>query len=163
MSVTDDMARMWRSPRPVVRRLMAAGPREDRSLAFLMAACLLVFLGQLPGLQRQAVLEGGDFTRAATYAFFAWMTIAPLLFYGLAAAGLLVARAFGLRVSGAGARLALFWAHLAAAPAWLLYGLMAGFNGASAGTNAVGAIWIAALAIFWIQGLRVAAEGVSHA
>lgn len=163
MSVTNDMARMWRTPRAVVRRLLGAGRREDRALAFLMAGCLLVFLGQLPGLQRAAVLEGSDFGRDATYAFFAWMTIAPLLFYGLAVLGWAVARLLGARASAYGGRLALFWAHLSAAPAWLLYGLLAGFNGMTAGTYVVGAIWAGALIVFWIQGLRAASEGDAHA
>ncbi len=163
MSVTTDMARMWIRPAGVVRGLLSAGQREDRALAFLLAGCLLVFIGRLPVIQRDAVLSGGDFSRDASYAFFALMMIAPLLFYGIAALGWGLARLAGQGTTAYGGRLALFWAYLAAAPAGLLYGLVLGFTGPGPAVTAVGVIWLGALILFWAIGLRVSGQEASHA
>ena len=159
MPVTTDIVRMYRGPRRVVRDLLAMGQREDRAIMWLMIGCLIVFLSRLPALQREAVLGQGDFSRDAAYAFFGLMMIAPLMFYGLAAVGRGIAHVAGGRPSGYGARLALFWAWLAATPLILFYGLLVGMNGAAAaGTQAIGLVWVAVFAVFWVQGLREASE-----
>lgn len=165
MSVSGDMLAMWRRPRAVVARQLAQNVHEGRALAVLLAGCLLVFIGRLPILQRGVVLTGreDDFLRDASYAFLGLMFLAPILFYGLAALARLGARAFGLRVSGYGARFALFWAYLAAAPAALLYGLVLGFSGWGPGAQIVGVVWLAAFLVFWTSGLRVAGRGEQHA
>ena len=157
MAVSTDIARTWRGPRPVLRGLLAQGVREDRALIYLMIGLVVVFVSRLPALQREAVLGQGEFTRDAIYAFFGLIMLAPLIFYLLAELGRLVARALGARATSFGGRLALFWAWLAASPAALLYGLGAGFAGpAEPGTQVAGAIWLAALLWFWVQGLREA-------
>jgi len=162
MAVSRDMFAMWRRPAAVVARQLAHGPDEARALAVLLAGCLLAFASRLPALQRAALAAGGegggDFLRDASYAFLGLMILAPLLFYGLAALGRLAARAFGLRPSGHGSRLALFWAWLAAAPAVLLYGLTLGLVGPGPAAQAVGIVWLAAFLTFWTIGLRVAGE-----
>lgn len=158
MPVTNDMVAMWRRPATVLRRHFATGRREDRALAFLMAGCFLVFVAQLPRLSRTAHETGAEFAQLASYELLGWVMLWPLGFYGLAALGWLVARAAGSRASAYDSRLSLFWAHLSAAPAALLYGLLAGFNGFTTGTHVVGALWIAALFTFWIIGLRVAGK-----
>lgn len=149
---------MWRRPAAVVARQLGQGTREERALAILLAACLLMFASRLPVIRRAAMFEGGDFLRDASYEFFALMMLLPLIFYALAALGRLVAGLFGLRVSGYGARIALFWAYLAAVPAALLYGLVLGFIGAGPGSALTGAIWVAAFLLFWTIGLRVAGQ-----
>ena len=156
MSVTLDIVRSWRGPGPVVARQLAGPRREDRAFAILMAGCLLVFVGALPRLAREAALSGEGFLQDATYAFFGWMVIWPLVFYGISAITALVLRGVTLY----GARIALFWALLASSPAALLYGLAMGLAGPGPGPNAVGLIWLAAFGWFWIAGLRVAARGV---
>lgn len=158
MPVSTDITRTWRRPRAVFGSLLAQGRREDRALIYLMVGMAIVFLSRLPALQRDAVLSGSDFTRDATYAFFGLVIIAPLFFYLLAEVARWIARAAGLGVDAFGGRLALFWAWLAASPALLFYGLLAGFNGSGEiGTQAIGAIWVAAFLWFWVQGLREAA------
>ncbi len=160
MAVSTDMVRTWRGPRAVVRGLLAQGVREDRALVYLMAGLVIVFVSRLPALQREAVLEGGVFQRDATYAFFGLVILAPLIFYVLAEMGRLLARLAGLKPSSYQGRLALFWAWLAASPASLLYGLLVGFNGVNEpGTQVVGALWLAAVFWFWVQGLREAGQG----
>ena len=52
-----------------------------------------------------------------------------------------------------GARLALFWALLAAAPLFLLVGLVAGFLGQGLEWKLVGSLWIVCLIWFWLGGL----------
>jgi len=165
VSVSTDILAMWRRPRTVVARQLAQGVREERALAILLAGCLLVFIGRLPILQRGVVLAGeeGNFLRDVSYSFLGLMILAPILFYGLAALGRLIALAFGLRASGHGARLALFWAYLSAAPAALLYGLVLGLAGPGPGAQITGAVWLVAFLIFWTTGLRVAGGGEQHA
>lgn len=167
MPVSRDILRTWRRPGRVFGDLFAMGPREDRSLMILMVGCLMFFVSQLPIVQRRIVLEQPPigvaevegFGPAATYVFFGTMMILPLLFYILAGLMTLIANAVGMRVSGARGRLTLFWAWLAASPAVLLYGVLAGFNGPEEpGTRVIGALWLAAFAGFTILGLRRAAS-----
>jgi hypothetical protein len=82
--------------------------------------------------------------------------VMPLVLYLLAGLGFLVLRLFRQPISGFGARVALFWAVLAAAPVFLLLGLLTGLNGQGPGTTLVAVIWGAALVVFWVQGLREA-------
>ncbi|MBO6853227.1 MAG: hypothetical protein JJ872_05605 [Marivivens sp.] len=170
MPVTTDIVRTWRAPRTVMRELLGMGQREDRALAYLMAACFLIFIGQWPRLVRMAegigLPSGSDvpeLSQLISYEFVSWMIVWPLALYVIAAFSHLVAKIFGGNGSWFAARLALFWALLASTPAMLLYGLLIGFNGATIATNLVGALWIGSFAIFWFQGMRVAEKGNSNA
>ena len=164
MPVTRDILRTWRNPRAVYRNLLAMGPREDRAIAYLMAACFLVFIAQWPRLVRGSqgidVSSGPapELDRLLAYEFMAWLMIWPLAIYLLAAASYLILRAFRIKLTGYGSRLALFWALLAATPAMLLYGLLRGLNGDVEATRIAGAVWVAALLWFWLHGLRAATE-----
>ncbi|MGZ9809657.1 hypothetical protein ACXN5S_04270 [Pseudoroseicyclus sp. H15] len=157
MAVSTDILASWRAPRSVMRRLLAAGRREDRALVFLMTGCFIIFIAQWPRLVRTAELTGDELNRLIAYEFLAWMFVWPLVLYivtGLAA-GLL--RLFRARLEGWELRLALFWSLLASVPAALLYGLMEGFVGPGPGANLVGAIWIAGFLFILIGALRAAA------
>ena len=163
MAVTTDIMRTWRGPRAVMRDHLAMGPREDRAVAYLMAACILIFVAQWPRLSRQAAgfdaAPGTDprgLLELMTYELFAWLMIWPLALYGLAALSHLAAKVFGGKGTFYAARLALFWSLLATTPALLLYGLVAGFLGPGPQTQVVGAIWVAAFLYIWIQSLREA-------
>ncbi|WP_044043986.1 hypothetical protein [Octadecabacter antarcticus] len=154
MPVSRDIMRMYRAPRRVTRALYAMGPREDRAIMWLMIGCFLVFLSRLPALQRMAVETGTDFQRDTVYAFFSLLFIAPLLFYAIAFILYGVTRLLRPAATVYGARLAVFWGWLAATPLALFYGLLVGFNGLDhPGTALVGALWLAALIWFWINGL----------
>ena len=162
MPVTQDIVRTYRGPRRVVGDLLTMGQREDRAIAWLMIGCFVFFLARLPGLQRLAVLEGGDFQRDTIYAFFALMMIAPLLFYAVAGIAYLVMRVAGRTITPYGARVAIFWGWLASTPLALLYGMLAGFNGLEhSGTVLVGYIWTGFVAWFWVAGLLEASKGTS--
>jgi small-conductance mechanosensitive channel len=156
MPVAQDIAATYRGPRRVVARLLAMGPREDRALALLMGGCALMFVAQWPRLAREAHLAHEALNPRLAGALLGWIVIAPLMFYLLAFISQLIARLIGGRVTGYGARIALFWAFLAAAPVLLLHGLVAGFIGPGAGMTIIGAIWCGVFLWFWLSGLREA-------
>lgn len=154
MSVSNDILCAWRRPRDVMRTHLAIGQREDRALAYLMAGCFLVFIAQWPRLARMAqgfgAAPGEDppaLDRLFTYELLSWMIVWPLIFYAIAALIHIVAKLFRGRGTFYTARLAVFWSLLAASPAALLYGLVAGFIGPGPAAQVTGTIWLAALAI----------------
>lgn len=154
MSLSREILATYRGPGAVVTRLLAQGPREDRALMLVMAACALFFIAQMPALARQAHVQETELNPLLGGALLAWLVIAPLLFYALAFVAQIVAKLFGGKGSGYGARLALFWALLAAAPLVLLNGLVAGFMGAGPQLTLVGLIWFAVFLWFWLSGMR---------
>ncbi|MGR3462802.1 MAG: YIP1 family protein [Roseovarius sp.] len=156
MPVTRDIIATYRGPRRVMRRLLDMGQREDRALFMLIAACVVVFVAQWPRLAREAHLTGQDLNPLLGGALLAWVFIAPLLLYALALLGHGAARLIGGRGTAYGARLALFWAFLAASPLILLHGLVAGFVGPGPGLQGVGLIWCGVFGWFWLSGLREA-------
>lgn len=138
------------------RRRLGAGAREDRALAILMAACLLVFVAQWPRLQRLAFETGEELPPLIGGALFGWLFVMPLVAYALGAATHLIARLLGGRGTGYGARLALFWALLVASPLWLLWGLVAGFIGDGPQLGLVGAVALGAFLVHWSLNLWTA-------
>lgn len=172
MPVTTDIVQSWRRPRAVMRRHLAMGEREDRAIMFLMLACGLIALAQLPRLAREAfqageilqrapaispvarfwvdTFEDSNMERLVTYTLLAWIMMAPLIFYGLAWLCYAVLKLIGLPITPYDARLSLFWALLASIPAALLYGLSAGFVGPSPGTTLSGALWLGGFAVIWV-------------
>lgn len=159
MAVTRDIVATYRGPGAVMRRLLAMGPREDRALVILMAGCIAMFIAQWPMLARKAYLTGQDLNPLLGGALLAWAFIAPLLFYAVALLSHWIARLFGGRGTGFGARLALFWALLAASPVVLLRGLVAGFVGQGPGLLVIELLWLVVFALFWLFGFREAEWG----
>ena len=164
MPVVPDILASYRHPRAVIARKLADGVREDRALATLMGACGLIFVAQWPALSREAFLLAEAAKAAGTppdqvpslqalmgSRLFALVFVAPLVFYLLAALSHLVARVFGGRGTGFGARLALFWALLCTTPLILFQGLVAGFLGDGAANSAVGLVVLAVFLALWIS------------
>lgn len=156
MPVTSDITATYRGPGRVMRRLLSMGQREDRALAILMAACILMFIAQLPRQAREAHLTGQELNMLLGGTLLAWGIIAPLLMYGLAALSHVIARLLGGQGDWYGARLALFWSLLASTPLILLHGLVAGFIGPGAARDGVGLLWLAVFVWFWASSLRQA-------
>ncbi|MCO4848694.1 MAG: YIP1 family protein [Yoonia sp.] len=162
MAVTTDIMRTWREPRAVMRDLLDQGQREDRALAYLMAACIVIFIAQWPRLSRLAAgFEGTgsqapELSQLVAYEFLGWLIVWPLMFYAIAAVAHIVAKVFGGQGDWYSARLALFWALLATTPMALLYGLMAGFLGPVAGSDLVGGLWLLSFVVIWISCQREA-------
>ncbi|MDR5654495.1 YIP1 family protein [Ruixingdingia sedimenti] len=157
MSVAARILTTYRDPRGVMRAHLAEGVREDRALAVLMAACLLIFVAQWPGLARAAHLDPSTPLDARLGgALMSTMFLFPLFAYLLAALSHLAARAFGGRGSGFGARLALFWSLLAVSPLMLFQGLVAGFVGPGAAQIVVGLAVGAVFLFLWLSALAEA-------
>ena len=160
MAVSTDIMRTYRAPRLVLREKLARGAREDRALATLMGACFLIFVAQWPLLSRQAYLDPSvPLDARMGGALMGWLFIVPLAAYVIAAASHLLARLLGGRGTWFGARLALFWALLAASPLWLLNGRVAGFIGPGPALNLVGVFAVGAFLVFWGAGLWEAERG----
>ncbi|MBO6921348.1 MAG: YIP1 family protein [Roseicyclus sp.] len=150
MAVTTDIVQSWRRPRRVIRRLLDMGRREDRALVYLILACLLIFVAQWPRLQREAILmPERPLDALIGAALFGWLFIAPLLFYAIGMLSHLVARMLGGKGTGYSARLALFWSLLATSPAFLFYGIVAGFIGPGPAQTMVGAGLLLAFVVIW--------------
>ena len=121
-----------------------------------MVACLIFFVAQTPRLAREAHVNGTELDMLLGATLLAWLFIAPLIFYMLAAGTQIILRVMRGRPSGYSTRLALFWALLASSPLVLLHGLTAGFVGEGIELRIVGLIWLCVFLWFWISGLLVA-------
>jgi len=161
MPFTQDIAATYRGPGKVVRRLAAAGQREDRALAILMGACVILFVARWPALARQAHLEGLELNMLLGGTLMATVFLAPLLFYVLAFVAHLLARAVGGQGPSFNARLALFWSLLASSPLILLNGLVAGYIGAGIQLTIVGMIWFCVFMWFWIASMLAVYRGAA--
>ena len=159
MSVALDILRTYRAPRTVLARRIGAVQREDRALVTLLAACVVMFVAQLPRLAREAHFDPSiSYDARLAGALVGWILLAPLFFYALAWLTHLIMRALGKSSTSYQARMALFWALLAAAPLWLLNGLVAGFVGPGIEMNVTGVLALASFAVFWLLGLAEVAS-----
>ncbi|MDO5659018.1 MAG: hypothetical protein Q4G36_11955 [Paracoccus sp. (in: a-proteobacteria)] len=146
----------WVRPGRVIRGL--AGMSESAMLAVLMGAMLVFLIAQMPVHARAAHLAPEiPFAGRMAGATVAVLFMMPLIAYLVAALSAVVLRLFGLRVSAADARLALFWALLAVSPAMLLAGLVAGFIGPGVALGIVQAISGVGFLWIWGAGLRALA------
>ncbi|WP_216671278.1 YIP1 family protein [Mangrovicoccus sp. HB161399] len=158
-SVAADILASYRRPGHVVRRRLALPEHEGRALAYLMLGCALVFVAQLPRLSREAALaEANDLVERASGELLVWMFFAPLAFYVLAAAANGLSKLFGGGASWYAARLATFWAFLAASPMWLCRGLVSAANGPGAALDLVTTVALLGWAAIWVLAMRAAAR-----
>ncbi len=153
MPVTRDIAATYRGPGKVMQRILGMGQREDRALIIVMVGCAIMFIAQWPYLARKAHLEGTELNTDLAGALMAWVVIAPLLLYLLAGLSHLIAHVLGGKGSFYAARMALFWAFLAASPLVLLHGLTKGFIGLGMQEQLVGLLWLICFLWFWFAGL----------
>ncbi|EAQ01082.1 hypothetical protein OB2597_03554 [Pseudooceanicola batsensis HTCC2597] len=161
MSVMGDIVRTYRGPGSVLRRRLSGGQREDRALAILMAGCGLLFVAQWPRLARESHESGTELNMLMGGALLALVFILPLILYALAGISHLVARLIGGRADHHSARMALFWALLAAGPVFLLNGLMQGFAGTGPQSALTGLLALGVFLWFWLAGLVAAERGRS--
>ena len=150
MTVSADILATWRGPRAVMRAKLADGTREDRALATLIGACLLIFIAELPGLARAAHLDPSVPLQARIGgALLATLFLLPLVFYALAGLSYLALRLRGHRGGAFPARLALFWSLLASAPLVLAAGLVSGLSGSGPLAQITGLAVLAGFILIW--------------
>lgn len=156
MPVSSDIVATYKGPRRAFVRILSMGQREDRALMMLMAGCLIAFIARWPALARQAHLTDVELNMLLGGALLAWLFIAPLALYAIAALSHVIAKALRGQGDWYGARVALFWSLLASSPLLLLNGLIEGMIGEGPGLQAVGFTWFVVFMWFWISGLIVA-------
>ena len=129
---------------------------EQVLVVVLLLAMLIFLVAQAPGHARAAHLDptvplgvrmGGS--------VMAVLFLMPLLAYGLAALSGLVMRLVGRPILARHARLALFWALLAVAPAMLLSGLVEGLMGSGSALTLTRIIAGLGFVLVWGAGLIV--------
>ena len=160
MQITADIIRSWLHPRKVMARRLSEGAREDRALAYLMIACVVIFVSQWPRLARDAQIDPStplDVRLGGT--LFGWLFVAPLALYLIASLSHLLARLLGGKGNYFAARIALFWSLLSVTPLWLLNGLVAGIIGPGPELTVIGGISLAVFCVVWISSL-IEAESV---
>ena len=159
MAITADIVATWRAPKASIRARLAQGVREDGALTVLIAALVLIFIAQWPGLARAAYLQPEvPLTGRMVAAFLAVLALVPVI-YLIAGASHAIAKAVGGQGSWYGARLALFWSLLAVAPLMLVQGLVAGFAGPGVILSGLGLFVALAFLILWMMALYEAERG----
>lgn len=154
MGIATDILRAWRHPRQVMQSRLSIGVREDRALAILMGACMLVFLSQWPRQIRVAQLDTTlSLEILLGSSLFAWLFIAPLTLYLIAAISHAGAKLVGGKGTWYSARLALFWSLLAATPLWLLNGIVDGLLGPGFMLTLSGGLAFTAFVVVWMASL----------
>jgi hypothetical protein len=119
------VARFYHDPRGSMRGLLASRPSEGRLLAYAFLAAGVLLAGRIAALTIAARSGAVDLppqvaAQAASMLFFV-----PLVYYGLAALGTALAKAFRGRGSWRDGRAAFFWGALVSAPVVMLTGLAA--------------------------------------
>jgi len=84
MSLIGNILNTYRGPQAVISKFLNDGAREERALAFLAGGCVIAFVAQWPKLARQAFLEEQALDMLMGATLYAWIFVAPLMFYLLA-------------------------------------------------------------------------------
>ena len=161
MSTVADVLAFHLHPRKVVRRRLVETTGEGQALLYLMVACILFFVAQLPELVRVDLRSTNDvpFNGVAAGRFVGGAIFAPLAFYLISAIVTVFLRVVGVKVEWLDSRIALFWALLAIAPAALVLGMLRGLTDSDAvilpATRVVGSGFL----MFWFIGLYEAPKG----
>lgn len=155
MSVIGNILKTYRRPEAVIKDFMADGAREERALAFLAGGCVMAFVAQWPRLARQSFLEGQALDMLMGGALYAWIFLAPLIFYVLAGLVQILGYLLGSKRTGVQTRIVIFWAFLATAPLLLVVGAVGGFIGASGLQTVFEVIWLGSFLWFVTVGLQV--------
>ncbi|MGH1465514.1 MAG: YIP1 family protein [Cognatishimia sp.] len=156
MSIVRDILATYRGPKTVFARRFDTEPREDRALAILMAACIVIFVAQWPKVAREAHFTGQELNPLMGGQLLLWVFIMPLVFYVLSIGVQVVMRLISNGISGYSSRGALFWALLSITPIALFRGLIGGFIGAGPVYDAIGLVSYTCFFWFWYSGLATA-------
>ena len=160
MSVIRNIYDSYRRPETVYQSFVTDHFEEKTALGFLAGGCLLAFISRWPTAARDAYLSDQALDMLLGAALFAWVFIAPLLFYALAGVLTLLLFIGGLRDIGLPLRLSLFWSFLAAAPLMMIYGLVSWFLGRGVLTNLIGVLWLGVFLWFLVCAFRALSRRV---
>ena len=155
MSLINNIVKSYRKPKEVFDNFAYQEFGESHALGFLTGGCGMAFMSRWPTLARQSHLTSEPLDMMLGGALFAWIFVAPLLFYVLAAFIAVCLAILGMRRQGLLVRLSLFWAFLASGPIMLVYGLVGGFLGQGTVSNGFGLMWVIVFLWFLICGFRV--------
>lgn len=153
MSVTSDILESWRRPRVVVRRLLDQGKSEPFAFSLLVTGLVLFYISRTPLLARIAYKQPEPLLTPWLLGSALGLAATVPIWYMIAAFAHLVAQLLGGKGSFYGGRIALFWALVAASPALLTSGLVAGVGGSS---DIFGLIAGMIFVMFWVMMLREA-------
>ena len=158
MSLLAGIAATWASPRAAMAARVGQGQREDRAIAALMGAAIVLLVARTPALARAAELDPSvPFQARLGGSMLALLFLMPLLSYALAWVLHLVAgrgAREGARGQGWRARATLFWMLLAIGPAVLAQGLIEGLAGPGALSATTGLLVFLIFVWFLWAGLR---------
>lgn len=149
MSISTDIGQSWLAHRKVVRRHLARGQSEPFIFTFLFVFLLLAFVARYPVAARVAMDDAATPLAPQLLAIALGLLATIPVFYAVAAISHLIGRALGGHSTWFGARLALFWSLVVAAPLVLLQGLVSALIGAGAQNNLVGGAALVAFLVFW--------------
>ena len=110
------IARFFYDPRGSMRGVLDSHPSEARILAYGIIAASLLLVGRVVTLVAAGNAQGGDLLARAMEQSVSMLFFVPLLYYGLAAIGTVIARTFGGDGRWTDGRAAFFWAALVSAP-----------------------------------------------
>ncbi len=163
MSVTSDILESWRRPRVVVRRLLGQARSEPFAFSLLVTGLILFYVSLTPWTARIASNQAGELGTSWLELLIPWLLGSALgvaatvpLWYLIAALARLAAQLIGGKGSFYGARVALFWALVAASPAVLASGIVKGMLGSGGASDGIGLIAAAAFLVLWVMMLREA-------
>lgn len=148
MAVIQDIVEAHIKPRKVMARLLKLGKRDDRAFAMLLGGCFILFMAQWPYRARQAHLNEAVLTDYIQHDALGLIFTLPLLAYTFAALLRVFTKIFRSKADFYSARLATFWALLAASPAVILSGLIKGFIGLGTMNSIFGFFWL--VIFLWI-------------
>jgi hypothetical protein len=147
----------WWAPRRVVRGF--SGMPDSVMLAVLMVAMLISLIAQAPANARAAQLDTSiPMDARMGGAVMGTVFMMPLLAYAVAALTSLGSRLTPYRLDPQDSRLALFWALLAATPATLLAGMVAGLIGPGPALTLTRAIAGMGFLFIWGAGISALAR-----
>lgn len=107
------VARFYHDPRGSVRGMLDSGPTEARLFGYAMIAVMILMVGEIA---KQYLFGGAQLVERASAEIVSMLFFVPLVYYGLAAIGTLIAKAFKGQGGWYHGRAAFFWAALVAAP-----------------------------------------------
>ncbi|MCY4543368.1 MAG: hypothetical protein OXB95_13405 [Rhodobacteraceae bacterium] len=163
MTAASDVLATYHSPRRVFRRKLES-TGDASSFMHLTVACLLLFVGQLPGLLRassETPLEA-PLEALAAGRFLGTMIVAPLALNLVAAVAAQILKTVGWNVTWRQSRVVLFWSLLAVSPWALPLGLAGTLSSAALGHQIVTIAVFLLFLLLWMYGLAQAVRQPSN-